>query len=58
MWNPLYGLLIFLFVFPAKIFFQKFSVDQEDYYQEDLMKLSTVTKRDHMRGNQLMDNFK
>ena len=33
-------------------------MDQEDYYTEDLRQLVTVTKADHMRGNQLLDNFK
>ncbi|XP_067687895.1 transcription initiation factor TFIID subunit 5-like [Haliotis asinina] len=42
----------------AKNFFGKFSLDQEEYYREDLMKLSTVYKKEHMAGNQLMDNFK
>ena len=46
------------YTFPAKEFFGKFSVNQEDYYQEDLKKLSTVTKQEHMKGNQLMENFK
>ena len=45
-------------VFAAKEFFQKFSVYQEDYYQEDLAKLATVSKPEHMKGNQLMENFK
>ncbi|XP_052079379.1 transcription initiation factor TFIID subunit 5-like isoform X2 [Mytilus californianus] len=39
-------------------FFHKFSGEQEYYYQDDLKQLSSVTKREHMRGNQLMDNFK
>ncbi|KAK3083461.1 hypothetical protein FSP39_023256 [Pinctada imbricata] len=42
----------------AIIFFQKFSIEQEDYYQDDLNQLSTVTKKEHMKGNQLMENFK
>ena len=45
-------------IFSAKEFFQKFSVNQEDYYQDDLTKLATVTKQEHMKGNQLMENFK
>ncbi|ELT88262.1 hypothetical protein CAPTEDRAFT_225253 [Capitella teleta] len=39
-------------------FFYKFSADQEWYYQEDLVQLATVTKAEHMAGNQLLDNFK
>ena len=42
----------------AKEFFDKFSLDHEWYYQEDLLQLSTVTKAEHMAGNQLLDNFK
>lgn len=42
----------------AVVFFSKFAEEQEYYYQDDLKQLSTVTKREHMRGNQLMDNFK
>ncbi|KAK3575934.1 hypothetical protein CHS0354_006251 [Potamilus streckersoni] len=42
----------------AKEFYEKFCMDQEDYYQEDLRKLSTVTKKEHMQENQLMDNFR
>lgn len=39
-------------------FFQKFHVDQEDYYQDDLRQLGTVVKREHMQANSLMENFK
>ncbi|XP_050418483.1 transcription initiation factor TFIID subunit 5 [Patella vulgata] len=42
----------------AKSFFEKFSKDQEDYHQTDISKLATVTKPEHMKGNQLMENFK
>ena len=42
----------------AQVFFRKYAPDQEEYYQEDLNKLSTVTKQEHMKGNQLMENFK
>ena len=41
----------------AKRFVQKFGSIQESYYQEDIKKLSFVTKREHMKGNELMDNF-
>ncbi|XP_075214513.1 TATA-box binding protein associated factor 5 [Lycorma delicatula] len=37
---------------------QKFGADQEDYYQDDLKRLSHVTKKDHMKGNELTDTFK
>jgi len=42
----------------AKGFFGKFENDQEDYYKEDMKQLSTVSKQEHMKGNQLLDNFK
>ena len=41
----------------AKEFIAKFGPRQESYYQEDIKKLSFVTKKDHMRGNELMENF-
>ncbi|KAL0274423.1 UNVERIFIED_CONTAM: hypothetical protein PYX00_006847 [Menopon gallinae] len=39
-------------------FMNRFKQDQEDYYQDDLKKLSYVTKRDQMKGNELTDSFK
>ena len=39
-------------------FFRNFSREQEDYYQDDLNQLSFVTKKEHMKGNQLMESFK
>ena len=48
----------FFFTFTALNFFEKFSVDQEEYYAEDLKQLSTVTLSEQMEGNQLLDNFK
>ena len=41
----------------AKDFIAKFGPRQESYYQEDIKKLSFVTKKDHMKGNELMENF-
>lgn len=41
----------------AKSFIAAFGPRQENYYQEDIKKLSYVTKKDHMKGNELMDNF-
>merc|ERR1711962_1839480 len=41
----------------AKSFIAAFGPRQESYYQEDIKKLSYVTKKDHMKGNELMDNF-
>ncbi|KAK7084586.1 Transcription initiation factor TFIID subunit 5 [Halocaridina rubra] len=42
----------------SKAFLQKLGPLQEDYYQEDVHKLSLVTSRDHMTGYQIMDNFR
>ena len=42
----------------AAKFMERFSTDQEDYYQEDLKKVSFITKKDHMKGSDLMENFK
>ena len=42
---------------PAKHFIAMFGPRQESYYQEDIKKLSFVTKKEHMKGNELMDNF-
>ena len=39
-------------------FFEKFKIDQDDYRGGDLNQLSTVTKAEHMSGNQMMENFK
>lgn len=42
----------------ASKFMERFSIDQEDYYQEDLKKVSFITKKEHMKGSDLMENFK
>ncbi|XP_070801565.1 transcription initiation factor TFIID subunit 5 [Pituophis catenifer annectens] len=42
----------------AKSFFQKFHGDQECYYQDDLRVLSSLTKKEHMRGNETMLDFR
>ncbi|CAG2053127.1 unnamed protein product [Timema podura] len=36
----------------------RFGKDQDDYYQDDLKRLSHITKKDHMKGNELSDTFK
>ena len=41
----------------ARSFIAAFGPRQESYYQEDIKKLSYVTKKDHMKGNELMENF-
>ncbi|KAK9400902.1 transcription initiation factor TFIID subunit 5 [Crotalus adamanteus] len=42
----------------AKSFFEKFHGDQECYYQDDLRVLSSLTKKEHMRGNETMLDFR
>ena len=39
-------------------FMDKFGKEQEIYYREDVDKLACVTKKEHMKGNELMDNFR
>ena len=41
----------------AKQFIEKFGCRQESYYQDDIRRLSYVTRKEHMKGNELMDNF-
>lgn len=36
----------------------RFSGDQECYYEEDLRILSSLTKREHMRGNETLLDFR
>lgn len=42
----------------AQEFFQKFSLDQEEYYAEDLARLAAVQQREHMEMDQMMETFK
>ncbi|XP_051825779.1 transcription initiation factor TFIID subunit 5-like [Antechinus flavipes] len=42
----------------AKSFFQKFHGDQEYYYQDDLRVLSSLTKKEHMKGNETIMDFR
>ncbi|XP_042288567.1 transcription initiation factor TFIID subunit 5 isoform X2 [Thunnus maccoyii] len=42
----------------AKAFFEKFSGDQECYYKDDLNILSSLTKKEHMRGNETLLDFR
>ena len=41
----------------AKEFITNFGPRQESFYQDDIKKLSYITKREHMRGSELMENF-
>jgi len=42
----------------AAKFMERFGPDQEDYFQEDLKKVSFITRKEHMKGSDLMENFK
>uniref|UniRef100_A0A8C6KCP0 TAF5 RNA polymerase II, TATA box binding protein (TBP)-associated factor n=1 Tax=Nothobranchius furzeri TaxID=105023 RepID=A0A8C6KCP0_NOTFU len=42
----------------AKAFFEKFSGDQECYYEQDLRILSSLTKKEHMKGNETLLDFR
>ena len=42
----------------AKQLLEKFGGNLEEYYQNDLKRLSNVTKREQMAGNELTDTFK
>lgn len=42
----------------AAKFMERFGPDQEDYFQDDLKKLSFITRKEHMKGSDLMENFK
>ncbi|XP_070494188.1 transcription initiation factor TFIID subunit 5-like [Chironomus tepperi] len=42
----------------AKEFMEKFGPEQEYYYQDDIKRLSMITKRSQMRGNDLADTFR
>jgi len=42
----------------ASKFMERFTPDQEDYYKDDLKKVSFITKKEHMKGSDLMENFK
>ncbi|XP_063236951.1 transcription initiation factor TFIID subunit 5 [Bacillus rossius redtenbacheri] len=39
-------------------FMERFGRDQDDYYQEDIMRLSHITKKNHMKGNELSETFR
>jgi len=39
-------------------FMERFAPDQEEYYKDDLKKVSFITKKEHMKGSDLMENFK
>ncbi|VVC86700.1 unnamed protein product [Leptidea sinapis] len=41
----------------AEKFFEKFSGEQEDYYQEDLQRLSVVKTKDHIKENEIAEIY-
>ncbi|OCT69991.1 transcription initiation factor TFIID subunit 5 [Xenopus laevis] len=42
----------------AKLFFEKFHGDQECYYEHDLRVLASLTKKEHMMGNETILDFR
>ncbi|XP_053548425.1 transcription initiation factor TFIID subunit 5 [Bombina bombina] len=42
----------------AKAFFEKFHGDQECYYEDDLRILASLSKKEHMKGNETMLDFR
>uniref|UniRef100_A0A8C2FME2 Transcription initiation factor TFIID subunit 5 n=1 Tax=Cyprinus carpio TaxID=7962 RepID=A0A8C2FME2_CYPCA len=42
----------------AKAFFEKFGGDQECYYQDDLRVLCGLTKKEHLKGNEVLLDFR
>jgi transcription initiation factor TFIID subunit 5 len=42
----------------ARDFVTTFGPRQESFYQDDIKKLSYITRREHMRGSELMENFR
>lgn len=42
----------------AKAFVAKYGPRQESFYESDIKKLSFITKKQHMIGSELMENFK
>ncbi|XP_075697205.1 transcription initiation factor TFIID subunit 5 [Rhinoderma darwinii] len=42
----------------AKAFFDKFHGDQECYYEDDLRILASLSKKEHMKGNETMLDFR
>lgn len=43
---------------PTFFHFYRFSGDQECYYEDDLRVLSSLTKKEHMRGNETLLDFR
>lgn len=42
----------------ASNFFEKFGAEQEDYCQEDLMRLAAVKTKDQIKGNELAEIYR
>jgi len=42
----------------AKDFFAAFSGSQEEFYQDDLVNLSNVTKNEHLRSEHLLEEYR
>ena len=39
-------------------FMRTYGPKQEDYYQEDIRKFSTITMKDQMKGSEIAETFK
>ena len=50
--------LCYLIFFAAQSFFACFRGSQEDYHEEDLSKLAAITRREHMKSNELMGTLR
>ena len=53
-WRKNFILFIVRIFLPAKSFLTKFRNIQEDYYQDDIQKLSSVTHKEHLQVNDMM----
>lgn len=42
----------------AANFLEKFGVEQEDYYQDDLKRLAIVKHKDQIKGNELAEIYR
>ena len=47
-----------VYLFTAQSFFACFRGSQEDYHEEDLSKLAAITRREHMKSNELMGTLR
>lgn len=50
--------MLVVFTNLSPVFHHRFSGDQECYYEDDLRVLSSLTKKEHMRGNETLLDFR